>query len=1525
MTLALQHHLPLRQLLQFLLLHCTILHIKCFTPTTTTYITTSLIHRRNIALQSSTKENAAPTSDDSSVYDINEKPNGNDYSSSIVEHDALLQYNNKGKSNLKNNKNNQKNVVIVVGFESFNTKMYQTAAAHLTTTNVQVFSDQDIRKPTSKFREAMQSCDMFIASLIFDYDDCLAVADLLERYNDRIQSRLIFESATELMKFNQLGSFNMISDDGVVTVDTSSPYTEEEMKGMDDSSKTTTTAPGPPPAVKAIISKFSSGKEEDKLQGYLQLLKFGPDLLQYFPGDKVADLKSWLEAYRYWNQGGARNFASMLELLQQRYLQTDDDEDNSMAAKTTTKRKSKVQFVLPELEITPDIGQLHPLYDGYFESPAEYLKWRLSLKCQELAQQQKFQLAPSDAPRVAVLLYRKHVITAQSYIPQMLTIIEQQGLIPIPIFINGVEAHTIVRDLLTSNDEMDAVKSGNVSYESTYQRDKAVKVDAIVSTIGFPLVGGPAGSMQAGRNIEVAKNLLQNMNVPYIVAAPLLLQDIPSWRKQGVQGLQSVVLYSLPELDGSVDSVVLGGLVGDVIALVPERVRKLCSRIQGWITLRQTPVQDRTICISIYGFPPNVGAVGTAALLDVPHSLEQLLHRLSKEGYNVGDFATDPNASGESLVAALAILSQDAVIAQGAQRMQAAIDDRITRAQQNHDPTIAATLAQPGGGLGGATVRAFDINNDDLEDALGKYMYQKVHRAWGAERGPSVSSKGDCVVSGLQLGNVWITVQPLLGVEGDPMRMLFERDLTPHRQYCAAYEWMKRDKALQDGAGIGAQAVIHLGMHGTVEWLPGLPLGNDRASWPDALLGNLPNIYVYAANNPSESILAKRRGYGTLISYNVPPYGRAGLYLELANLKDLISEFRTMELSARQDMRETIYALCNRSGLTKDVPLIYQPQDTTSTTSEDDSKDEQLPLSLETVPTQRIDEWILSDVSDYLVVLQDRLFSSGLHVLGSEPTEEHLKSYLKAYFGDDHISDVECDQVIASCRRGGSGDGGFDFNLEAVISWFQNLFSSGDEAKQKQKQHESIHTEAQEITRLLLQTTQELDSVVGSLNGGYVLPAPGGDLLRDGSSVLPTGRNIHALDPYRMPSAGAWLKGQRAAEEIIRQHRAANDGAYPETVAVTLWGLDAIKTRGESVAIALALVGAEPIKEGTGRIVRFDLRPLDQLNRPRIDVLASLSGIFRDSFANIVDLLDDLFERAAEAPDEPADMNFIKKHAQELKADGVERPAARLFSNPPGDYGSMVNEVVGSGEWEEETALGETWRGRNVFSYGRGEGTESTGTARPEVLDKLLSTTERIVQEIDSVEYGLTDIQEYYANTGALKKAAENRRTTTGNKKNKVAVSIIEAFGGGGGEGDAAATSVPVQDLEQVLRIEYRSKLLNPKWRDAMIAQGSGGAYEVSQRMTAMVGWAATADVDHFVFDQAAERYALDDDVANQLRDSNPEAFKNVVRRLLEAQGRGYWDADEEVLEKLRELYSEADDLVEQVAVPVVGAKKNND
>ncbi|MGB7415408.1 MAG: cobaltochelatase subunit CobN, partial [Thermosynechococcaceae cyanobacterium] len=889
---------------------------------------------------------------------------------------------------------------------------------------------------------------------------------------------------------------------------------------------------------------------------------------------------------------------------------------------------------------------------------------------------QNSKLSPKS-PVVGILLYRKHVITKQPYIPQLIRKFEDAGLIPLPIFINGVEGHVAVRDLLTTSCEQEQRQQGNRAIKSL--SDQAACVDAIVSTIGFPLVGGPAGSMEAGRQVEVAKTILTAKNIPYLVAAPLLIQDIHSWTRQGIGGLQSVVLYALPELDGAIDTIPLGGLVGNDIYLVPERVDRLTGRLKRWIALRQTPTAERKLAIMLYGFPPGYGATGTAALLNVPKSLLKLLHSLKEQGYTVGDLPED----GEEL---------------------------INRVREADADAIASTTSG----------QQTKVKAHQLEKWLGYLLTKRIEKQWTSLTSSGIKTLGDeFLLGGVQLGNIWIGVQPPLGISGDPMRLMFERDMTPHPQYAAFYKWLQNE--------FQADAMIHFGMHGTVEWLPGSPLGNTGYSWPDVLLGEIPHLYVYAANNPSESMLAKRRGYGVLVSHNVPPYGRAELYKELAALRELIQEYRE-DPEKNWALKEAICKKIVDSGVDADCPMAEAKKLGIAFTPENAN-----------LFSADVFSGYLVKLYAYLQELETRLFSSGLHVLGQSPDSDQLGSYLRAYFGEELPEDA-----IASIALGTPA--------EELHETFQ---LNGSTPKLE---------EAIEIRSLLAQTGDELTNLLRGLNGEYIPPAPGGDLLRDGPGVLPTGRNIHALDPYRMPSPAAYERGREIAKKIIAQSLEEN-GHYPETVAVMLWGLDAIKTRGESIGILLELVGARPVKEGTGRIVRYELIPLDELDHPRIDVLGNLSGIFRDSFVNIIELLDDLFKRAA-AADEQKAQNYIRKHALELEAKGVENSSARLFSNPSGDFGSLVNDRVTDSSWETGEELGETWRDRNSFSYGR----QDKGQARPEILQTLLKSTSDIVQEIDSVEYGLTDIQEYYANTGGLKRAAEQQRGK------KVNANFVESF-----------------------------------------------------------------------------------------------------------------------------------------------------
>lgn len=1242
-----------------------------------------------------------------------------------------------------------KRIVLVAGFESFNADLYRKAAdmaiASCPELDIRVFSDRDITSKRQEVEAALGNADVFFGSLLFDYDQVLWLRDRIAN----IPIRLVFESALELMSFTKLGAFAI----------------GDKPKGM-------------PKPVKFILDKFSQGREEDRLAGYISFLKIGPKLLKFVPVQKVQDLRNWLIIYGYWNAGGPENVAALFWTLAEKYLGL------------------KVGDIPPPIE-TPNIGLLHPDYQGYFTSPREYLEWYCKRQGElpdgevgRLADGEKPLSQLSHLPVVGILLYRKHVITKQPYINQLIRRFEKAGLIPLPIFINGVEGHVAVRDWMTSDYETQQRQQGNI--ETPSLSSEAVKVDAIVSTIGFPLVGGPAGSMEAGRQIEVAKRILTAKNVPYFVAAPLLIQDIYSWTRQGIGGLQSVVLYALPELDGAIDIVPLGGLVGEKIYLVPERVQRLIGRVKSWIKLRQKPAFARKIAIILYGFPPGYGAVGTAALLNVPRSLRKFLQALKDQGYTVGDLPAD----GEELI-----------------RQVKEADESFGDAENS-----SITLSRP-------HVPA-SVNAKTLEKWLGYLRTSRIEKQWKSLTGTGIKTYGDEFhIGGVQLGNVWIGVQPPLGIQGDPMRLMFERDLTPHPQYAAFYKWLQNE--------FQADAVVHFGMHGTVEWLPGSPLGNTGYSWSDILLGDLPNLYIYAANNPSESILAKRRGYGVLISHNVPPYGRAGLYKELVVLRDLIAEYRE-DPQKNYALKEAICKKVVDTGLDADCPF-------------EDAKRLGIPFTPENVrmfSAHAFNDYLVK-LYEYLQVLESRLFSSGLHTLGEAPDEEEMAAYLQAYFGNEP---PRCE----------------DRHQERLVR------------------------------ELLMQTTDELMNLLRGLNGEYIPPAPGGDLLRDGPGVLPTGRNIHALDPYRMPSPAAYERGREIGQQIIAQHLQEH-GKYPETVAVMLWGLDAIKTKGESLGILLELVGAEPVKEGTGRIVRYELKPLAEVGHPRIDVLGNLSGIFRDSFVNVIELLDDLFQRAAEA-EEPEDQNFIRKHALALKAQGVENASARLFSNPAGDFGSMVNERVTDGNWESGDELANTWQSRNVFSYGR----QDRGQARPEVLTQLLKTSDRIVQEIDSVEYGLTDIQEYYANTGGLKKAAEK----VGGKK--VTASFVESF----------SKDTTPRKLDDLLRMEYRTKLLNPKWAEAMVNQGSGGAFEVSQRMTALIGWGGTTDfTDDWVYDQAADTYALDPEMAEKLRKANPEAFRNIVGRMLEAHGRGFWQANEDKLQKLRELYELTDEELEGVTV----------
>ncbi|PMP74329.1 MAG: magnesium chelatase subunit H, partial [Chloroflexus aggregans] len=492
---------------------------------------------------------------------------------------------------------------------------------------------------------------------------------------------------------------------------------------------------------------------------------------------------------------------------------------------------------------------------------------------------------------------------------------------------------------------------------------------------------------------------------------------------------------------------------------------------------------------------------------------------------------------------------------------------------------------------------------------------ERINARWGAFPGDIAPLGRDKVrLAGTQIGNVFIGVQPVIGMPGDPMRLLFDKENTPHHQYALFYRYLSE--------GFGADAIIHLGMHGTAEWMPGLQLGLTDRCWPDVLLGEVPNFYVYPINNPAEANIAKRRGYSTIIGHAIPPYGRAGLYRELQALQDLLAEYRERPASVADDDQspEAIAIMQKIALLNLDHDLVRRPDE----------------------PFSRF----VSRAYAYLRDLAATMITDRLHVLGSAPPPEEqltlIVETLKVPRGElPGLADlfltarhatVRYGELLNRARQGDAEALALRDEIEERCADFvrQTVFGhlSPEQAAHRfglpaGNEVQGLIQHGRALLAALRDNTQELDYLVRGLAGRYIPAAPGGDIIRDGVTGLPTGRNIHSLDPFRIPSDSAYERGVRIAEALIVAHQ-AETGQYPETIAQVLWGLDAIKTKGESIGIVLGLIGARPIKDGQGKVGRYALIPLAELGRPRVDVLMTASGIFRDIFAGTMDMLDRL-------------------------------------------------------------------------------------------------------------------------------------------------------------------------------------------------------------------------------------------------------------------------------------------------------------
>ncbi len=958
--------------------------------------------------------------------------------------------------------------------------------------------------------------------------------------------------------------------------------------------------------------------------------------------------------------------------------------------------------------------------------------------------------APGRNGTVGLVLLRSYLLGNDAgHYDGAIAAFEAAGLRVIPVFASGLDARPAIEAFFKDSDGRPTV-------------------DAVVNLTGFSLVGGPAYNDAAAASV-----VLGELDVPYVAAHAIEFQTLEEWRgrDQGLLPLEATMMVALPELDGSCVPSVFGGRSGSstdhcegcerqckrersdrlrAMQVCQERAEVLAARVLKLIALRRVARAERRLAIVLFNFPPNAGATGTAAFLSVFESLHATMLRLEREGYSI-----EVPESVDAL--------RSAVLEGNAQRYgtDANVAHRIPADEHvRREPHLA-----------------------------------EIEKAWGPAPGKQQSDGSSIQVLGAHFGNVFVGIQPNFGYEGDPMRLLFEGGFAPTHAFSAFYRYMREDFA--------ANMVLHFGTHGALEFMPGKQAGLTDKCWPDRLIGDLPNYYLYAANNPTEGMLAKRRSGATLLSYLTPPLAQAGLYKGLADLKASVERWRTST-----DEAERI-----------DLAILIADQ-------------------CEAIDIECDD---IGALASRLYELEETLIPHGLHVFGQNPQGERREDMLDAMHaaGDGNTSREDLGRALDGC--------------------------------------------------------DELGSLIHALDGCYVQPAPGGDVVAN-PQVLPTGRNIHGFDPFLLPSSYACKLGREQAERLIERHTASGE-PFPHSIAMVLWGTDNMKSEGVQIAQAMTLIGARPRRDSYGRLSGAELIPLEELGRPRVDVVMTLSGIFRDLLPLQTRMLAEAALLAAQA-DEPLEQNFVRKHSlahAEKHNCEIETAALRVFSNAEGAYGANVNQMIEGGVWADPDELANAFEINKGFAYG----VNGAPVRQRELLQSALGMVDFTYQNLESVELGINDVDQYVDGLGGVSRSVSRA------KGHNAPVYILDATRGG---------QTKVRTLSEQIDLEARTRTLNPKWFEALLDHGYEGVRAIEGHVTSTLGWSATTgQVQPWVYQKISETFVLDAAMRRRLAELNPKSSARVANRLLEACDRHLWEPDDETLAALREASDELEDRLEGV------------
>ncbi|MEW2465405.1 cobaltochelatase subunit CobN [Streptomyces sp. NPDC046994] len=1056
-------------------------------------------------------------------------------------------------------------------------------------------------------------------------------------------------------------------------------------------------------------------------------------------------------------------------------------------------------------------------------------------------------------PTVGVLFYRAHELSGNTaFVDTLCDAIEERGANALPVYCGSLRG---------ADPALYAMLS---------------KADTLVATV--LAAGGTHASHASAGGEEESWDVgaLADLDVP-VLQGLCLTSSRSAWDASdaALTPMDAAMQVAIPEFDGRLVTVPFsfkeqGPDDVPVYVADPERSARVAGIAVRHAMLKHKPNAEKRLALVFTAYPTKHSRVGNAVGLDTPASAVRVLDALRDAGYGLTEYP----AGGDELIHRL--------IEAGGHDVEWLTEEQLASAPAR------VPLAD---------YRAwFDTLDPELRNAMVE--------AWGEPPGGLYVDGDDIVLASLRFGNVVVLIQPPRGFGENPIAIYHDPDMPPSHHYMAAYRWLENT--------FRADAIVHMGKHGTMEWLPGKGLGLSRGCAPDAVLGDLPLIYPFIVNDPGEGTQAKRRGHATVVDHLVPPMARADTYGDLAKLEQLLDEYALvsdLDPTKAPAVRAQIWTLVKAAELNHDLHVDDQPDD------------------------DAFDAFVMH-IDGYLCEIKDVQIRDGLHILGGGPVGEPrvnlvlavlrsaqvwggqanaipgLRASLAEHFGlvekellaepgapvkvPAELTDLvegparsaadAVDLLEQLCRRTAEGMEERAWDAAAVPALVRDVL--GTELPAAVAVLEFACTQ---VVPRLARTTDEIGHILKALDGGYVPAGPSGSPTRGLVNVLPTGRNFYSVDPKAIPSRLSWEVGQSLADSLVARYL-SDTGAYPQSVGLTVWGTSAMRTQGDDIAEILALLGCRPVwDDASRRVTGFAIVPLAELGRPRIDVTVRISGFFRDAFPHVVGLIDDAVRAVAEL-DEPAEQNFVRAHADEdTAAHGDRRRAtARIFGSKPGAYGAGLLPLIDARNWRSDADLAEVYAVWGGYAYGRG----LDGRAARGDMETAFRRIAVAAKNVDTREHDLVDADDYFQYHGGM-------------------VAMVRHLTGASPEAYVGDSAVPDQVKTRTLGEEthrvFRARVVNPRWMAAMRRHGYKGAFEMAATVDYLFGYDATAGVvDDWMYEKLSAEYVFDAENQDFMKKSNPWALRGITERLLEAAERGLWaEPDADTLERLRATYLE--------------------